>query len=237
MSEAEETSPVDVGPLTSEWITLEQLAGDRFDVAEAYFAAAVAGTPGLDRRGQGAYFIGTVAYYLAEALVRPVLTGGAAPALNARNFAVSPAGADGMDLRYRVSADAGPTEQPIGEIVERAIAGLVNRVKAETRLAEPAQWRLVADGIASATLYLGEERGCRAEGQALGLAVVRDPRFKPFNGLTGYVEVDGHAFLKRGGCCRYYTADEGSYCATCILRDPDEQIVELKRYLAEEMEG
>jgi hypothetical protein len=36
------------------------------------------------------------------------------------------------------------------------------------------------------------------------------------------------AFLKRGGCCRYYTADNAAYCTTCVLRRPEEQVERLQ---------
>jgi hypothetical protein len=62
-----------------------------------------------------------------------------------------------------------------------------------------------------------------------GLAVVRDPRFRPFNGHTGYHRLGAsEVYLKRGGCCRYYTCEGGVYCATCILRPPEEQLAELR---------
>lgn len=237
MSAPIEGLPVDHGPLDAGWVTLAELADTRFDIAKGYFAAAVAGSPGLDLRGQGAYFIGTLAFYAAAALAAPALAGEMLPDIDAHSLAVTPTDAGAMSLRYRISDDVGPTDTPIGEIMERTFAPLIERIKIETRLAEPAQWRLVADGIASGSLLVGEARSCMGEAQVLGLATVRDPRFKPFNGLTGYLEVEGSVFLKRGGCCRYYTADEGSYCATCILREPGDQIVELKRYLAEVAAG
>lgn len=221
--------PIDRGPLDG-WTTLTALAGERFDLAEAYFAAAERGDPGLDQRGQGAYFVGSVSYYLAAFVADAVLTRGEVPDVSAGNFAVAPGGETAMALRYRADERIGVTDVPIGAVMEAAMTPLVARVKAETRLSDPAQWRLVADSIAGAFLLVGEALGRSADAQALAMGVVRDPRFKPFNGHTGYHQLSQtQVFLRRGGCCRYYTCDAGSYCATCILRPPEDQLRELQR--------
>lgn len=220
--------PIDRGPLDGEWTALAALAGERFDLAEAYFTAAEQGDPGLDRRGQGAYFLGSVSYYLAALLADAVLMRGIVPDVAGANFAVAP-GETPMFLRYRLAGGVGVTDRPIGAVMEDAMVPLITRVKAETRLSDPAQWRLVADSIAGAFLLVGESLGRGAEAQAIALGVVRDPRFKPFNGHTGYHQLsETQVFLRRGGCCRYYTCDAGSYCATCILRPPEDQLRELR---------
>jgi hypothetical protein len=132
-------------------------------------------------------------------------------------------------LRYRAAANTAPADVPVGALVETVMAPLVPRIKEATRLSDAAQWRLVADNVASAFLYVGKHLGREAQGAELGLAIVRDPTWRFFNGHTGYYDVDGQCFLKRGGCCRYYTSDAGSYCATCILRPPEQHIAELRR--------
>jgi len=83
--------------------------------------------------------------------------------------------------------------------------------------------------LESGFLYVGKHLGLEARGVAIGLELVRDPTYRFFNGHTGYYDVDGQCFLKRGGCCRYYTSERGSYCATCILRPPTEHIPEIRR--------
>ena len=221
--------PIDRGPLDGGWTTLAALAGERFDLAEAYFAAAERGDPGLDQRGQGAYFLGSIAYYLAAFIADAVLTRSEVPDVSATGFAVAPHGETAMQLHYRADEGIGATDRPIGAVMEEAMTPLIARVKAETRLSDPAQWRLVADSIAGAFLLVGDALGRSAEAQALAMGVVRDPRFKPFNGHTGYHQLsDNQVFMRRGGCCRYYTCDAGSYCATCILRPPEDQLRELK---------
>ena len=223
--------PIETGPHDDpSWVDLESLATDRFAIAEACFTATAASQPGLDRRGQGAFFIGGVAYYFSFALAWQHLTTGVLPALTARHLAVRP-GPD-RTLLYRVRpAEAGAIAA--GPLIEAALAPLIAQVKLATRLSDPAQWRLVADGIVGGYIAVGQHLGQIEAAWATALALVRDPRWRFFNGHTDVYEIDGQCFLKRGGCCRYYTADAGSYCATCILRPPDQHIGEIRRrYLA-----
>jgi hypothetical protein len=218
--------PIDEGDLTSEWTTLATLAFGRFDVAEEYFANAAASEPGLDRRGQGAYFIGGLSFYLSSALAWSALHDRPLPGLTMNEFGIQ---SDGKGyLRFR-AAPAAPTDATAGTIVQNVLAPIVPRIKETTRLSDAAQWRIVADNIASGFLYVGKHLGLEARGVAIGLELVRDPTYRFFNGHTGYYDVDGQCFLKRGGCCRYYTSERGSYCATCILRPPAEHIPEIRR--------
>jgi hypothetical protein len=116
-------------------------------------------------------------------------------------------------------------------VLEAVLSPLVLRIRAETRLAERAQWRLVADGVASAFQEVGRELGCDALARQRALAAIGRGRMA--NPQTGYhrLEVEGEErhFLKRGGCCRWYTADNAEYCATCVLRRPEEQVAELMK--------
>jgi len=218
--------PIDEGELSGEWTTLAALAFGQFDVAEDYFKRAAASEPGLDRRAQGAYFTGAISFYLATALAWNVLRDQPLPSLSMNHFGIQSDG--GRYLRFRY-APAEATDASVGAIMQNVLAPIVPRIKEATRLSDAAQWRLIADSIASAFLYVGRHLDCEARGMEIGLAQVRDPAFKFFNGHTGYLDVDGACYLKRGGCCRYYTADTGSYCATCILRPPEEQISEIRR--------
>jgi hypothetical protein len=218
--------PIEEGAQEAGWVSLAALSGDRFDVAEAYFDAAAIYEPGIDRRGQGAYFIGSVSYYYAFALAWSVLHGRGVPAFTADHLVMQLR--EGIDLRYRVlAAPAG--DGAVGALVETALSPLVARIREATRLSEPAQWRLVADGVAGAFIAIGQHLGKLEEARAAGLALVRDPEWRFFNGHTDYYDVEGKCFLKRGGCCRYYTADAGSYCATCLLRPPEQHIDEIRR--------
>lgn len=218
--------PIDAGELGPEWTTLATLAFGQFDVAEDYFTRAEASQPGLDRRAQGAYFLGGLSFYLSSALAWHQLRDQPLPALTMNHFGLMSDGGSYLRFRYRAEdrGDAGA-----GTIVQNVLSPIVPQIKAATRLSDAAQWRIIADNVASGFLYVGKHLGCEARGVAIGKALVRDPAHRFFNGHTGYYEVDGQCFLKRGGCCRYYTADAGSYCATCILRPPEQHIDEIRR--------
>lgn len=219
--------PIDEGELTQpEWTTLATLAFGQFDVAEAYFATAAASEPGLDRRAQGAYFIGGLSFYLVSALAWAALHDRPLPGLTMNHFGIMPDGENYLKFRY---TPAEPTDATAGTIVQNVLAPIVPRIKEATRLSDAAQWRIIADNVASGFLYVGKHLDREQRGVELGLELVRDPTYRFFNGHTGYYDVDGQCFLKRGGCCRYYTADAGSYCATCILRPPEEHIPEIRR--------
>ncbi|HWA20642.1 MAG TPA: hypothetical protein VG757_16770 [Devosia sp.] len=227
--------PVERGPIDGDWVSLAELADTRFDLAEAYFAEMARAYPGLDRRGQGAFFIGAVGYYLAEALADIVLREDPLVAAGPEDFAVRPA-TDGSGFIYRLANELDPSPEDAGAVCAACLAPLMLRVAAETRLGLAAQWRLLADNVAAAFLEIGGTLGCGGEARAHALEIVRGggPLSNP---QTGYhrliVNGENRFFLRRGGCCRWFTADEGSYCATCVMRDPEEQVVELKRYLAE----
>jgi len=218
--------PIDEGELTSEWTTLTTLAFGQLDVAEDYFRRVAASEPGLDRRAQGAYFLGGLAFYLTSALAWNVLRGEPLPALTMNQFGVMSDGGNYLNFRC---APAAPADVTAGTIVQNVLAPIVPKIKEATRLSDAAQWRIIADNVASGFLYVGKHLGCEQRGVAVGLELVRDPTYRFFNGHTGYYDVNGQCFLKRGGCCRYYTADAGSYCATCILRPPAEHIPEIRR--------
>jgi hypothetical protein len=229
----------DCGPLEG-WTTIADLSGRRFDIAEAYFTAWQTAHPGLDRRGGAAYLIGGLAYSLAGLMVALRLANGGVPDLS--RVAVT---LDGSELRYRIPDDA--ALQPADALdmarrLEAVLTPLVTRLKVETRLAPAAQWRCVADSFASAFLYTGRYLGAETRMRDEAASIINHPCLQMANPQTGYREVaiqcaDGRdvtqAFLKRGGCCRYYTAEGAEYCTTCVLRPENEQIARLEKYMHE----
>jgi ferric iron reductase protein FhuF len=124
--------------------------------------------------------------------------------------------------------------------LEAALVPIVERMKVETRLSPAAQWRCAADSFASAFLSVGRALGAERRMRDEALSVINHPCLQMANPQTGYRDVsircaDGRevtqAFLKRGGCCRYYTADDAEYCTTCVLRRESEQVARLETYM------
>lgn len=229
----------DCGPLEG-WTTIAQLSDGRFDIAESYFTAWQELYPGLDRRGGAAYLIGGLSYSLTGLMVALRLQNGGVPDLSRAAIKL-----EGRALRYRIPEDAALQASDALDIARRleaVLAPLVVRLKAETRLAPAAQWRCAADSFASAFLYTGRYLGAETRMRDEAAAIINHPCLAMANPQTGYRDVsiqcaDGRAvtqaFLKRGGCCRYYTADGGEYCTTCVLRPEDEQVARLEKYMHE----
>jgi hypothetical protein len=230
---------VDCGPLNG-WTPIAALSGDRFDIAETYFAEWEAVYPGLDRRGGAAFLIGGVAYALTSLMVALRLAMGGVPDLSRVAVAI-----EGRELRYRVPEDAtleAADALSMARRLEAAMEPVVARLKAETRLAPAALWRCAADSFASAFLYIGRSLGAETRMRDEALSVINHPCLQMANPQTGYRDIsiqcaDGRdvtqAFLKRGGCCRYYTADGAEYCTTCVLRRETDQIARLEKYMHE----
>jgi hypothetical protein len=228
---------VDCGP-TAGWTPLAELSGDRFDLAGDYIVAWQAAYPGLDRRGGAAFLIGGLSYALTSLMVALRLVNGGVPDLT--RIAV---GLDGRELWYRLPEDAAlePADPlSMARRLEAVLDPIVERAKTETRLAPAAQWRCVADSFASAFLYTGRALGAEARMREEVLSVIGHPCLQMANPQTGFRDVSIRCaagrdltatFLKRGGCCRYYTADGAEYCSTCVLRRESDQVERLEAYM------
>lgn len=229
----------DCGP-RGEFVSLTALGADRFDIVESYISAWQAFYPGLDRRGGAAFLIGGVSYALTGLMVALRLANGGVCDLSQVSVAL-----DGRELRYRIPEGvplmaADPLS--MARALEAILEPIVARVKVETKFAPAAQWRCAADSFASAFLYTGRALEAEERSRDEALSVINHPCLMMANPQTSYREVsitcaDGRevsqAFLKRGGCCRYYTADAAEYCTTCILRDEESQLARLTAYLHE----
>jgi len=121
-------------------------------------------------------------------------------------------------------------------------APLIERFKAISRLSRGAQWRQAADALAGAFLTTGQTLHMEAAARAVADTLIGDPRSPLHNSKTGFVDivVDHPAkpdqtirqtYRARGGCCRYYTADSGHLCSTCVLVKPEERDERLRNHL------
>ncbi|WP_108126194.1 (2Fe-2S)-binding protein [Saccharospirillum mangrovi] len=119
---------------------------------------------------------------------------------------------------------------------------LIARLKSISKLSQGAQWRIVADSLAGAFLSTGQAINLEAQACAEADALIADPLAAIHNSKTGFVEIAvdhpskpgqpiRRTYRARGGCCRYYTADSGHLCATCVLIKPDERDERLRNHL------
>jgi hypothetical protein len=119
--------------------------------------------------------------------------------------------------------------------VEDHFRPFVERLHRKSRLSRSALWRLVADSLAALFLDAGQRYGRKAEAMDEGLAILKAPGSPLNNRQLHYFDVALHderdhdrillsrTFRARGGCCRYYTAEGGTLCTTCVLKDPVER--------------
>jgi hypothetical protein len=120
--------------------------------------------------------------------------------------------------------------------LEAHFTPLIERVYTATRLGRQAQWNLVADSCAALFLYIGQALGDEARGQVESLAFVKAADSPMKNPKTGFVTLQYgdhcETFRARGGCCRYYTLEDGHKCSTCVLLKPAERDEILLGYMS-----
>ena len=126
--------------------------------------------------------------------------------------------------------------------LETVLTPLVERFKLLSRFSRGAQWRQAADALAGAFLTTGQVLKMEAQACAVSDALIGDPQAAMHNSKTGFVEIAvehpgkpgepiRRIYRTRGGCCRYYTADKGSICSTCVLVKPVERDERLRKHL------
>lgn len=115
---------------------------------------------------------------------------------------------------------------------------LIGQLHARTGLARNALWRLVADALAGRFLDAGRQLGCLDAAKASAMAILKRPGSPLNNRQLCYFDLTvldrerqpfSYTFRARGGCCRYYTVDGGTYCKTCVLKDPRERDEDLRQ--------
>ena len=241
------------------WCSLDVLYCDGPALDEALYKQAEF-IPGLDARAQAAYLIGVVAYRLTAMMVTLRSAGLAPRSLSAGDilFRFEPYrwesdGETGDDYHFLLrlapallgeAGSAMSVEAMRGALVT-LLEPLVLRLLAKTELPKSALWRQAADGVASGFLYTGRNLGFEAQAMVDGEVLLRTPGSPLTNKQSGFAsytvsdETHGvtltRTFRTRGGCCRYYTCDGGSYCTTCVLRPAAERDALLTAHLHEEL--
>lgn len=199
-----------------------------------------------------------LAYRLGAALALPDLTGRDCRHVGPKDVQVSArveGGSRGKGSAEVVHYEVAAPDLPAGEAtaeelactVEALFGGFVDALSAEVRLGPRALWRLVSDGMAVGYLRVGRALGCPERAMDRAKAVLLRKGSVLRNGQIHFLEVAvpadqsptgkvlGDWFRIRGGCCRYYTADGGGYCGTCVLREDHEE--RLRAYLINRAQG
>lgn len=126
--------------------------------------------------------------------------------------------------------------------LETLFTPLIECFKTISKLSQGAQWRIVADSLAGAFLSTGQALNRVAEARSEAEALIGDPKAAIHNSKTGFVEIVvehpgkpgepiRRTYRTRGGCCRYYTADNGDICSACVLVKPVERDERLRNLL------
>jgi len=252
--ESDWDSILTAGPHPAGSITLAALALDEGRLEQA-LADAVINAKKPDARLACAYLVGTIGWEVANAVVGLWLSGITPAAITADDVSLSTRWIDwddeGTIRKYAVlDVNIDPAALVPGQGSDADLArimidlhtALIAVTAARTGLGVAAQWRLIGDGLSGALLGRGKAMDCAPRAMAIGQAILRT-RGRLYSPQTDFVQVTVPAdtppdlarasdwFRLRGGCCRYYTEEDGEYCTTCVLRDRDDQITRLRDYL------
>lgn len=125
--------------------------------------------------------------------------------------------------------------------VEDHVRPLVEKLASRSGLSSNALWRLVADAIAACFLDAGRRFGCLEEAKATAMTVLKYPGSPLYNRQLHFFDLTLRderqrelltwTFRARGGCCRYYTVEDGTLCETCVLKKPADRNAELLRVM------
>lgn len=252
------------GPAEAGWTSLADLTAGAPALAD-FHAAQTLGSAGLDKRGQAAYLVGSLCYRLSRVVAAIHLACSAVPRLDPNRlffrierYRWEHEGESGESNRLLLrlapdtalaTGDAGDRLAIFARDIEAVIAPFIERQVRETALGHAAQFRLGADSIASGFQYSGRALDCEPRAREDALAVIRSEGSKFRNPQTHFAEIAlcdpahpeivliSETFRMRGGCCRYYTAEGGEYCSTCVLRKPEDREDILRNYLRRKLES
>lgn len=135
------------------------------------------------------------------------------------------------------------TAQEMADVLFQTFQPIITQLKLHSKLSSNALWSLVTDAIAVVYLNVGRELGVEPvarERIKTILAFAEKPlnnkrwHFKEYS-VPAEQSPTGHPlkqwFRVRGGCCRYYTLENGAYCTTCIHVQESEREQRLKDFL------
>jgi hypothetical protein len=233
---SEELHPALAG-LREDMLTPLALASD-IGRLESWLDTQAIAAEGMDRKSQAAYMIGGLAWSVCIWMTAFALTGNKPirrVAFAQERYSWGEGTPDAHEyVRYPISIEVGDGEPNYRETLEQIFEPIIAATMVTSGLSAGAQWRLVADNVASAFLYGGKSFGMAERGMEIATPIIAEGRLN--NGKTGFLEVTAGAacdwFLVRGGCCRYYTTNGGDYCTSCVLRKREDQVARYTEYLA-----
>lgn len=220
---------------------------------EAWLAAGVEEIAAPDDKLAAAYLVNSLSWAVPEPLAWLALDGPALPAIPPEAAAVTARrepweedGESGVAVAYDLVLDPGrfgpasPEARPaaLAATLAGLFAPLIAAVSRRSGLSRGALWRLVGDGLSATLLAQGKAAGREARAMELARAVLGHRGTPLFCRQTGFVRVElperpqiAEWFRARGGCCRFYTADGGEYCTTCVLRDAESRDARFRDHL------
>lgn len=197
---------------------------------------------GIDGRTAAAYLLSIFVWRFGEILATLHMRGSSLPHLGAGDVLVAMSvggqGA-GRDIRFGVHLDVPPDGVP-GDIatlrrsvvdIHRPLVAALHRL---TGLPETALWRLVGDGMSGGFLEYGKQHGSVVPAMAAARQLLSASPLH--NRQWSFVEIApaglaSEWFRLRGGCCRLYMTDDGTYCSTCVLEPRATQVARLESLL------
>jgi Ferric iron reductase FhuF-like transporter/FhuF 2Fe-2S C-terminal domain len=146
--------------------------------------------------------------------------------LRSRRFHALPGDPDSKHPDAVPAADEHELLRRLGAMLVRAhLAPLVERLNRIARRPERALWRGVADRVAGAFLWIGDELGERERSRSLARGAVEsapelEARIRIQHVRSGPDETRVHL---RHGCCLYYRVPGGVKCIGCPLVSDEER--------------
>lgn len=212
-----------------------------------WLAAETALHEGLDLKAQAAFVMGRAARAVATPMAALLAGAAVVPRLDPHATLLRREtyrwahGADSGEALRHVAAFGGvPLLEEAPDALRAAfrasltacMAPLVEGLRAASGLGAAALWRIVADMVCLGFLDLGAGAPGAVRLREEALAILDAPGSLLCNGRSGFLHVvvpDPAAparplaerwFLRRGGCCRWYTSPHGHVCANCVLQPP-----------------
>jgi hypothetical protein len=142
---------------------------------------------------------------------------------------------DRADAAPGASSDTPRLQAHFRGAVEGHFRPFVAVLHARSRLSRSALWRLVADSLAAVFLDAGQRCRCKETALAEAAAILKAEGSPLNNRQLHFFDITlcagddperillSRTFRSRGGCCRFYTAEGGRLCSTCVLKDQAER--------------